>query len=144
MAKKIRLIIFGVLLVGLIGMSGVAFYFARQAGANKAGVKITGSLPQNGSATSTVQDSAALIEAIGKLILLPTGEEPTIATVSDPEKLKEQSFFANASVGDKVLIYVEAKKAYLYNVAQNKLIEVAPIDVGQSAATSTATTTKKK
>jgi hypothetical protein len=70
---------------------------------------------------------STLIERVGKLIVLPEGEEPTVATVSDPAKLKDQVFFANAKVGDKVLIYTKARKAYLYDPEGDILLEVAPI-----------------
>ncbi len=87
----------------------------------------------DGSVQSPAQEEAAqleintLIERVGELIVLPTGEEPTVATVSDPEKLKDQVFFANAKVGDKVLIYTKARKAYLYDPEGDILLEVAPI-----------------
>ena len=68
-----------------------------------------------------------LVEAVGKLIVLPANEEPTVATVTDPEKLEGQLFFRNAKVGHKVLIYTQAAKAYLYDPEIGKLIEVAPI-----------------
>lgn len=71
-----------------------------------------------------------LVAQVGKLIVLPEGETPTIATVSDPEKLKDQPFFAKAKTGDKVLIYTNAKKALLYSVENNKIVEVAPINIG--------------
>ena len=71
------------------------------------------------------------VKIISKLMVLPTNETPTLATVNDPEKLKNQSFFANAKVGDKVLIYTNAKKAILYNPAQNKIVEVSPLNINQ-------------
>ncbi len=85
-----------------------------------------------GSQSDSSEDVAArevsdLILAVGALIVLPEGETPTVATVSDPEKLKDQPFFARAKVGDKVLMYTQAKKAYLYDPAANILLEVAPI-----------------
>ena len=70
---------------------------------------------------------ADTIAAVSRLIVLPEGEEPTIATVTDPEKLKDQPFFARAKPGDKVLLYTQAKKAYLYDPVADKLLEVAPI-----------------
>jgi hypothetical protein len=73
------------------------------------------------------EQSLSIIEKVGTHIVLPEGEEPTIATVSDPSKLNEQTFFANAKVGDVVLIYGKARKAYLYDPAIDKLLEVAPI-----------------
>jgi hypothetical protein len=68
-----------------------------------------------------------LIEKVGMLIKLPSDETPTIATVSDLEQLKDQPFFAKAKVGDKVLMYPKSQKAYLYDVENNKILEVAPI-----------------
>ena len=55
-----------------------------------------------------------------------------MATVSDLEKLKDQPFFAKAKIGDKVLIYTDAKKAILYDPVNDKIVEVAPINIGNS------------
>ena len=68
------------------------------------------------------------LEAIvGKLIVLPEGETPTVATVSDPNALTNQAFFSSAKKGDRVLIYAKAKKAILYDPVLNKIINVAPL-----------------
>jgi len=66
------------------------------------------------------------IAVVSKIMVLPTDETPTLATVSDPEKLRDQAFFAKAQKGDKVLIYSKSKKAILYSVSQNKILEVSP------------------
>ena len=82
---------------------------------------------------TAVEENQKLIAHIGKLIILPEGESPTIATVSDPEKLKDQAFFANARRGDKLLLYPSSKKAFLYNPTYNKIVDIAPITIGSSA-----------
>lgn len=66
---------------------------------------------------------------VGKLMDLPSDEEPTIATILDKDALADQAFFANAENGDKVLIYSAATKAILYRPSTNRIIEVAPIDI---------------
>lgn len=72
-----------------------------------------------------------LVEKVGKLIMLPADETPSIATVTDPEKVKkDQPFFNNAKVGDKVLIYATARKAIMYSPSENKIVEVAPLLIG--------------
>ncbi len=81
-----------------------------------------------------------LVAQVSKLIVLPTDELPTVATVTDPEQLKSQPFFVNATKGDKVLIYTNARKAVLYDPAQNRIIEVAPINLGSSSGNTKATT----
>jgi len=73
------------------------------------------------------KETAELVSLVSKLILLPEGEAPAVATVQDKEKLSTEPFFKNAENGDKVLIYYAAKKAYLYRPSTNKVIEAAPL-----------------
>ncbi len=75
-----------------------------------------------------------LVGDVGKLIELPNGEEPTVATITDIEKLKNQPFFQKAKNGDKVLIYTNAKKAILYDPNAHKILDVAPVNIGSSSA----------
>lgn len=82
----------------------------------------------------TQEEIDTLLAEVGQLILLPTGENPTIATVTDPEGLKEQAFFANAQKDDRVLIYPQAQKAILYSPARHQVIEVAPVNIGEGPA----------
>lgn len=69
-----------------------------------------------------------LVSMVGKLVILPSNERPTIATVTNPEKLRDQPFFSNARSGDRVLIYELSKKAILYREAENKIIEISPLN----------------
>ena len=80
-------------------------------------------------------EQAALISEVGKLILLPSGEQPTVATVSDITRLKGQPFFAHARNGDKVLIYTKAQEAILYDPIANKIVEVGPISLTHVSST---------
>ena len=73
--------------------------------------------------------------AISRFMELPTDEEPTLATVTDNEKLKDQDFFKNAQNDDKVLIYAKAHKAILYRPSTNKVIEFAPLTFGEETQT---------
>jgi hypothetical protein len=74
-----------------------------------------------------------ITEKVGKLILLPKDEDPTLATVSDKTKLANQAFFVHAENGDKVLIFTKSKKAYLYRPSINKVIDIAPVNIGSQA-----------
>ena len=74
-----------------------------------------------------------LMEKIGRHIVLPANEMPTVATVKNPENLRKQPFFANAKEGDRVLIYTVAKKAILYDPVADKIVEVAPLTIGMPA-----------
>lgn len=84
---------------------------------------------------ATKEEAKLLVQKVAVLMELPVGEEPTIATITDTEKLKNQSFFARSANGDKVLIYTQAKKAILYRPSLNKIIDVAPVNIGSQSAT---------
>ena len=75
-------------------------------------------------------DLNTVIDQIGKLVILPTGEQPTLATVSDITKLKGQPFFTNAANGDRILVYPKVKKVILYRPSLNKIVEMAPLGSG--------------
>lgn len=81
-------------------------------------------------------EASILVEKVGKHMFLPNGEIPSLATVTDPDKLQAQSFFADAKKGDKVLIYSEAKKAILYDPVADKIVTIAPILLDPSLNTS--------
>lgn len=118
-------ILVSALILLVLAAGGAAYYFYAQT------QKLTND-PQAGAQ----EEVEALVVEIGKLIVLPEGETPTVATVSDPERLKDQPFFANAKAGDKVLLYSTARKAYLYDPVAKKLIEVAPLNIGGPTPTS--------
>jgi len=80
----------------------------------------------------------ALIDSVSKIAELPP-EQPTIATVTDKEKLASFSFFSQAQIGDRVLIFNEAKKAYLYRPSTDKIVEVGPILIAEETETESVT-----
>lgn len=84
---------------------------------------------QNYDDTSQQDEANQLVERVSKLILLPRDEQPTIATVTRVEELKNQTFFKDAENGDKVLVYPKAKQAILYRPSQNLIIAVAPFTI---------------
>ena len=86
------------------------------------------SVAQNPSIV-TEEEIKKVVAEVGRLLVLPTDETPTLATVSDPDKLKDQPFFANSEVGDKVLIYTESGKAILWRPSIKKIVEVSALNV---------------
>ncbi len=83
--------------------------------------------------TTPANEAQTLVEQIGKLLELPKGESPTVATVTDVNKLQNQQFFTRAQNGDKVLIYQQAKRAILYRPTSGKIIEVGPVALSTTA-----------
>jgi hypothetical protein len=113
-----------VIIVVLIVATIPAYYYYNQ-------YKNAQMLLQNPSASANAE-AKDLLNKVGKLIELPTTETPTIATVSDVTKLAGQAFFVNAKNGDKVLIFTQTKEAILYRESINKIIQVAPVNLGSS------------
>ncbi len=72
-----------------------------------------------------------LLQTVGKIVELPQDETPTTATVTDLGKLEGQVFFEKAQIGDKVIIYTKSKMAYLYRPSSNRIINIAPVNLGQ-------------
>lgn len=123
-------VVIAVLAVLLVVALGSATYFYQKANSD----------PQK-VAESDLQKTIALVS---RHLVLPEGDTPTLATVSDPEKLKDQPFFSRATKGDKVLIFSLSHKAILYNPALDKIIEVAPINVGSDGSNPVEANTPSK
>lgn len=85
--------------------------------------------------TANRQVVNAVVKKVSHLMLLPTDEQPTLATISDASKTKGQPFFTNAKNGDKLLVYTQARKAVLYRPSQDLIIEVAPLNVSSGTNT---------
>jgi hypothetical protein len=112
---------FGTLLVLAVGVGGTAYAITRYP-------EVLGLSKGQAQAQAEVD---MLVTEVGKLLALPTDEKPTVATITDVEKLKEQVFFKNASNGDKVLIYTKSKKAILYRPSEKKIVEVGAVNINQ-------------
>lgn len=116
--KKILILANVLLIAGLAGFGGYYFMKYRDVKNNPA------------SAEQAAKDQAAkTIEEVGRLYDLPEGEEPSIATVSDKEKLKDQPFFAKAENNDITLIYSNAKLAILYRPSTKQIINVSSVTI---------------
>lgn len=86
---------------------------------------------------TTTTEAVTLRNQVAKVVDLPSNETPTVATVTDVKKLQNQAFFAKAQNGDKVLMFAQAKQVILYRPASQKIVQIAPIDVGSAAAAAT-------
>jgi hypothetical protein len=71
--------------------------------------------------------NAEIINKIERLIILPLGEQPALAHLTDVTKLRQQNpdFYVDAINGDVLLVYT--KKAFIYRESEDRLINVAPV-----------------
>lgn len=126
-SKKLVVVVFPIFVMVTVVSTAVAGYFFWK-------YKTT-------QAKDPMVELNAVVKDVGKLVVLPQDEVPTLAVVNDKQKLSGQAFFDKAENGDKVLIYLKAGKVYLYRPSLEKIIDVAPIhnvpvEKGQVAGTS--------
>lgn len=76
-------------------------------------------------------------DQVDRVVDLPKDEEPTLATVNDVTKLKNQNFFKNAQNGDKLLIYTKSQRALLYRPVANRVIEYSNVNLQSNNAQQT-------
>ncbi|MFH1896072.1 MAG: LytR C-terminal domain-containing protein [bacterium] len=115
--KKGSILIYGLLVAMTLGALGAGgyFYYKYQELAKSPAVQ-------------SQKDFDSTLTDVGKLIQLPTDEQPSVATITDVEKLREtEPFFEKAEDGDKLIAYSKALKAILYRPGINKIIDVVPL-----------------
>ncbi len=106
--KKLIIIFGGIIFLTSISL-GILFY-----------------LRQKSSGDLVVSDP--VVQKLGNLAELPD-EEPQIVTITDVSKLAKQAFFDQAENGDKIIIFKEAHKAYLFRPDQNKIINITTFNI---------------
>ena len=66
-----------------------------------------------GSKTQAQRDLAHAKDLVGRHMILPTDEEPTLAVVTDKTVIKDKFLTKNANNGDQVLIYTQHQIAII-------------------------------
>ena len=106
----------------------------------------TQSSAQATSAGSSEQNAALVdqvLTKLGKHIELSQDVQPTVATIVDAEKLKNQNeFYAHAENGDYLI--VTPTRAILYSVARDIILNVMPVQVEPKAPSSATASAGQK
>jgi len=134
--KAIAVLIF-LLVLAFAVYSFVSFRSAQE--------KIKALTTTEGQQKMIADEIQSLVAKMSKHIVLPTGETPTLATITDIDALKkEQPFYEGASNGDKILIYKNAKKGFIYDPVRDLIVNVGPVSFGtDNTATTNAPTGNK-
>jgi hypothetical protein len=83
----------------------------------------------------TPDEIERLLTRVESHILLPSGKNFEVYTVTDLTPLAGNAFFERAEVGDKVIIWADVRKAILYSPIKDKIIEVSHVDLVSSTST---------
>ncbi len=139
MTKKILTMVIGVILLGGIAALGYLYFDAKkdvselqsQVAEKDQKLEDFKSNPER----AAEEEVTGYIEEVNKLYALPTNEKPSVATVSDKDKLKDQPFFAKAENGDITLIYAQSKLAILYRPSTKQLVNVSSVTISDDEKT---------
>lgn len=72
----------------------------------------------------------AVAKRISKHYILPDGEVPALATITDKTKLTSP-VFKMAENGDKILIYQGRKLAIVYRPSKDRIVAVVPVSIDE-------------
>jgi len=103
--------------IAILILGASAFLFVSRAGNLKA------------PGLASAGDIKKIVSNVAELVNLPIKEQPSqIANITDTSKLTGNPFFANAAVGDVVLIYPKNQQAILYRPSTNRVVAIGPLD----------------
>lgn len=93
---------------------------------------------QGGNTAENQKRANEIIQKVQRHMTIDTSVTPTVATIVDVEKLKEQnSFYNKAKNGD--FLVVTPTRAILYDAGKDRIIDVAPVQIDdRPAAASTS------
>ena len=104
----------------LLGLAGTYYFFSKY------------NALRNDPNIVSQKDVDTTVAAVSKLMVLPSEEIPSVATVLDKDKLKDQPFFGGVENGDKLLVFGKAMQAIIYRPSSNKIIKVGPIFINDT------------
>ncbi|MES2986134.1 MAG: hypothetical protein V4686_03350 [Patescibacteria group bacterium] len=82
----------------------------------------------------TKKEADAVKKGLGKHLILPEGDEPDIRKIN--QKL-EDPFFANAVIGDYLIIFYKSRIAYIYSPDRDIITNAGVVFVNPQQATTT-------
>lgn len=85
----------------------------------------------NDPAAAVAKESEDTVSEVGKVMVLPTGEQPIPALVKDEAKFADNPVFEGVKNGDKLLIYQEKRKVIIYRPSTKQIVNVITIAANQ-------------
>jgi hypothetical protein len=121
-------LVLGIALVIVVGVGGW-WAFSSQSGNGLANI----------SAGTKLSDAQVqeVIGLIGKFMVVPTDEKPSVVVLKDVASLEaQQSFYHGAKDGDILILY--STRAIIYDAAANKLVAMGPVQRNEATPAPTA------
>lgn len=109
----------------IMGMVGIWYYHSVK-------TELQQTLSGQNQQQKILQEKQETVAALKNLILVPD-EEPVIATITDGEYLaKTSNFYKDAQKGDLLVLFPQAKKAFIYRPSSKVLVNAGPLVLGDA------------
>lgn len=126
--KSILLTLFGFAIMAL-AVAGFMYYQYQKTASELKQVKKTQlATPQN----LKEDEVKRMVTEVAKVARIPNNETPSIATITDVSKLKDQPFFKDAKNGDILLVFNSSGKAVLYDPKDKKIVDITTLSTTTS------------
>lgn len=124
-------ILAALIIVIILALAGAGYmYYQYQKTASE--LKKVKTQTQTTSQASKDDQVKKIVAEVAKLARLPENETPSIATITDVSKLKDQPFFKDAKNGDILLVFNSSGKAVLYDPKDKKIVDVTTLSTSPS------------
>lgn len=122
---KNKALLVSLIIIIIVSLSGAGFLYYQY---QKTSSELKKVKSQTASQASVSSDEVKkLVAEVAKVARLPQNETPSIATITDALKLKDQPFFKDAKNGDVLLVYNQSGKAILYDPKEKKVVDVTTL-----------------
>jgi hypothetical protein len=122
-----NIIIISVVVLLTLAILGIGAYLVLGKNSPEQSTETTQS--DTSTSSNTTNTSSEIYEKVGKHMILPTGETPTVVPVTNKEELGNEELFKNVQNGDMFLVFTESKLAVVYRESEDKIVTVSTLDL---------------
>lgn len=90
------------------------------------------------SSGKTAKTEDAIIAEVGRSVILPADVRPRVAEMVNPEAFKEDPFWSQAAIGDKILIYPyqgAIVRAIIWRPIEQKIVDIGLVSITPGSTT---------
>ncbi len=107
-------------------LAGAGFLYVQYQNTAKELKKVKSQVSAQAGAAVRQDEAKKYVTELGKIVRLPD-ETPSIASITDASKLKDQAFFKDAKNGDVLLVFSKSGKVILYDPVNKKIVDMTTL-----------------
>lgn len=119
------------IIVVVVALAGVGFLYFQYQNTAKELKKVKSQVSSQAGVAGKQDEAKKYVTEIGKIARLPD-ETPSIATITDASKLKEEPFLKDAKNGDILLVFSKSGRVILYDPVNKKIVNMTTLSTESS------------